>query len=99
MFSPDGARLLTVAADGETRVWSSEGLLQMVLESAGYPETFAQFTRDGKSLRLIHTRDNEAAYRTVWIGGSVEELTATARKRLPRQMTDEEKRRYYLLDR
>jgi hypothetical protein len=53
----------------------------------------AGFSRDGA--RIVSASE-DMTVRVTWIGRSKQELIDTARARLPRELTEDERRRFYL---
>ena len=95
-FSADGSRIVT-ASKGSVRTWDTEsGEEQVVFRS--YIEgrcSSVEFSPDHERLVTVHVGGNSAL--RLWpVPKSVEVLVAEARHRLPRQLSDEERRRYFL---
>ena len=99
-FSADGSRIVTASA-GSVRIWDTgSGQEQIVLRH--YIEgrcISAEFSPDGNRLATVHSVQDHYMYSAIrlWpLPRSVEGLVAEARGRLPRQLSDEERRRYFL---
>jgi WD40 repeat protein len=92
-YSPDGARI--VSGSGATvRVWdAASGAELLVLRGHEGDVLAAGYSPDGARI-VSASADNTV--RVTWIGRSKQELIDTARARLPRELTDEERRRFYL---
>ncbi len=94
-FSPDGARIVSGSYDNTVRVWdAASGAELLVLRGHEDRVRAAGFSPDGA--RIVSGSDDKTV-RVTWIGRSKQELIETARARLPRELTEAEKRRFYLI--
>jgi WD40 repeat protein len=90
-FAADG-RLASGGWDGTVRIWSDAESEPLVLRGhEGWVGSVA-FAADGR----LASGGEDGTVRVVWIGPSDEELVAEARRRLPRELTEAEERRFYL---
>jgi WD40 repeat protein len=93
-FSPDGAQIVTGAWDSTIRLWdAASGEELLVLRGHEDVVSAAGFSPDGA--RIV-SGSGDGTIRVTWIPESKEELIETARARLPRELTEQEKRRYHL---
>ncbi len=93
-FSSDGGRIVSGSDDETARVWDAErGAELLVLRGHEGPVWAAAFSPDGA--RIV-SGANDNTVRVTWIGRSKQELVDTARAQLPRPLTEEERRRFYL---
>jgi WD40 repeat protein len=93
-YSPDGARIVSGSSDGTVRVWdATSGSELLVLEGHGAGVYAAGFSPDGA--RIV-SGSRDATVRVTWIGRSKQELIEAARAKLPRDLTEDERRLYYL---
>jgi WD40 repeat protein len=75
-------------------VWdAASGAELLVLRGYERNGFAAGFSPDGA--RLV-SGSKDGTLRITWIGRSKQELIETARARLPRELTEEERRRFYL---
>ena len=94
-FAADG-RLASGGQDGTVRVWPATGSGEpLVLRGHRGWVGSVKFAADGR----LASGSQDGTVRVVWLGSSVEELVAEARRRLPRELTEEEERRFYLRQR
>ena len=94
-FSPDGNRIVSASSDNTVRVWdSSTGAELLKLEEGHIGESCsASFSPDGS--RIV-SASNDGTVR-VWDFPSIDELINETNKRFKnRQLTPEEKRKYYI---
>lgn len=96
-FSADGSRIVT-GSKGSIRIWdTASGEEQIVFRSHLKGRCVsAEFSPDGERLVTAHDVGESADIRVWPIPRSAERLVAEARGRLPRQLSDEERRRYFL---
>ena len=93
-FSPEGNRIVSGSSDNTVRVWEvASGAELLVLRGHEAAVWAAGFSPAGD--RIVSGSDDRTV-RVTWIGRNKEELIETARARLPRELTDEERRRFYL---
>ncbi len=93
-YSSDGARLVSGAWDGAIRVWdpASGADLQVI---RGYNARTMSVSYSPDRTRLV-SGSGEGTITIVWVGASKKALIERARNRLTRNMTDEEKRKFYV---
>ena len=93
-WSADESRILSWGTDNTVRVWdATSGAELLILRGHKGYVWAAGFSSDGARI-VSGAADNSV--RVTWIGRGKQELIATARERLPRQLTEEERRRFYL---
>ncbi len=93
-FSPDGSRVVTASSDDNAYVWDTNtGFLVAQLQGHAGDVNDAEFSPDGRSL-ITASKDGTA--RIFHAFRSTQELVDHARKIVPRQLTDCEKRKFYL---
>jgi WD40 repeat protein len=93
-FSPNGALVATGSADGGVRLWDARtAQLLGILERSEEPLASVAFSPDGRRLVLA---DGTRRVRVVACGicGSVADLEHSARARVPRTLTPQERRDY-----
>jgi WD40 repeat protein len=92
-FSPDGALLATSSWDGTARLWTATGYPLGPLQRARQAVMSVAFSRDGH--RLV-TADDRGMVRVFdcEVCGSVNDLQRTARARVSRRLTRQERREY-----
>lgn len=95
-FSDDAERIVTRSGDSTARVWDRRGNAQFVFELPGHSLCLAMFVPGRAAVRLLYASASSITARNIWIGTSMSELIETARRRLPRELTDDERRHYYL---
>ena len=87
-----GSCLRGIGNDGTVRAWSAaaggEPLVLREHEGSVFSVAFALDSR-------LASSGSDGTVRVVWIGQSAEELIAEAQRRLPRELTLAEKRRFY----
>jgi WD40 repeat protein len=94
VFSPDGARILSGSADETVRVWdATSGEEFVVLRGHDGAVWTAAFAPDGA--HFVSGSDDNTV-RVSWIPSGRSELLETARMRLPRELTEDQRRRFHL---
>ena len=94
MFSPDGERIVSASGDGTVRVWDVASRAEFLVLRGHEGRVYtAAFSPDGE--RIVSGSDDHTV-RVTWIPRTKQELIETARARLPRPLTEEERRRFYL---
>jgi len=86
-----GSCLRGIGNDGTVRVWSAAGGEPLVLREHEGSVFSVAFALDGR----LASSGSDGTVRVVWIGQSAEELIAEAQRRLPRELTLAEERRFY----
>jgi WD40 repeat protein len=95
-FSPDGSRIATALDDGTARLWeAASGRELATLRGHEGRVTAAAFSPDGS--RIVTASDDTTAQ--VWdVFDSAEQLVSIASGRLPRKLTSNDERRFFLVD-
>jgi len=94
VYSPDGKWIATASDDNTARVWeASTGKLLATLQGHTALVISAVFSSDGKWIATA-SYDKTARVYTCELCGSVSELVELARKRVPRDLTPEERKKY-----
>ena len=93
-FNQDGSRVITAALDGTARLWSGEGAALGELQHRGRVLS-ASFNHDGSRL-LTATASAEGTTRIWRAFATTQALIDHANAVLPRQLTAEQRRRYFL---
>ena len=84
------------SGDNTVRVWeAASGAELLVLRGHEGAVNAAGFSPDGA--RIVSASADKTV-RVTWVGRSRQELIETARARLPRELTAEERRRFYLTE-
>jgi WD40 repeat protein len=92
-FSPQGDRIVSGSGDRTVRVWdTASGAELLVLRYNERAVIGVWFSTDGA--RIVSSSYDTV--REMWIGRNRRELIETARSRLPRELTEEERRQFYL---
>jgi hypothetical protein len=93
-FSRDGARIVSGSDDQTVRVWdAASGAELLVVRGHEGTVYAAAFSPDGAH---IVSGSSDSTVRVTWVARTKQELIETARATLPRQLTSEERRRFYL---
>jgi hypothetical protein len=93
-FSPKGDRIVSGGQDGTVRAWNAvSGEELLVLRGHEGWVTAVALAPDGA--RIV-SGSADGTGRVTWLPRSKEELIETARARLPRELTEEERRRFHL---
>ena len=93
-FSADGAWIVSGSDDNTVRVWhTASGAELLVVRGHEGPVRAAEFSADGARI-VSGSADNMV--RVAWVLRSKQELIKTARAGLPRELTDQERQRFYL---
>jgi len=93
-FSADGTRIVTASNDKTARVWDvASGRMLALLEGHTGPVNWAVFSADGS--RVITASDDYAA--RVWrIFPNTQSLIDYAKAHVPRQLTPEQRRVFFV---
>jgi WD40 repeat protein len=95
-FSPDDQRIVSGSGDGTVRIWDANGgEVLLILRGHEGPVRAADFSPDGDQ---IVSGSADKTVRVTWIPHSKQELLDIACARLPRKLTAEERRQFYLAD-
>jgi WD40 repeat protein len=94
-FSPKGDRIVSAGSDGTVQVRdAASGKELLVLRGQTASGRFTAFSLD--VARSVSFSTQERTIRVTWLPHSKQELIAAARARLPRELNEEEKRRFHL---
>jgi WD40 repeat protein len=93
-FSPDGSRVATSSHDGTARVWNAKtGEPLAILNGHGGAVTSASFSSDGA--RVVTASEDKTA--RIWaVARDMKELIETARLRVPRCLSMQQRETYFL---
>ncbi|MEM7042840.1 MAG: hypothetical protein AAF543_08520, partial [Pseudomonadota bacterium] len=92
--TPDGQQVVSGSLDNTVRVFDlASGEERAVLRGHEGGVLAVAVTPDGQQ---VVSGSGDRTVRVTWVGSSKKELIERARERLPREMTDEEKRRFYI---
>lgn len=93
-FSPDGRRIVTASTDHTARLWDAASGNQLaVLRGHDRPVVAAGFSPDGTSVVTASTDDTARIWR---VFESTQELIDYAQSIVPRQLTPEQRRAFFL---
>jgi WD40 repeat protein len=92
-FSPDAQWLVTTGKDMTTRVWQM-ATGKEVAEFPSYSDSRAEFSSDGKSILVARAGRAEAQSFACEVCGPYEDLVASARTHVTRDLTAEEREMY-----
>ena len=94
-FSPDGKEIVTATSDGTVRIWSATRYQQLTVlgEPTGIGVSNVAFSPDGKEI-VTANQDGTARIWSTELAGPIQALERIAEKRVTRQLTRDEKKRY-----
>ena len=93
-ISADGRHIVNGSDDSMVRLWDTNTSEQLqVLKGHAGPIWSLAISPDGQH---VISGSSDKTIRITWVGRSKDDLIKRARERLPREMTGEEKRRFYI---
>ena len=98
-FAPDGKTIVTASDDKTARLWDAvSGKELAVLRGHEHWVNNAQFAPDGKSIVTAASEDKTARLWACNVCRSIDEIAAELKRRVGRDLTEEERRRFGVVD-